>query len=107
MRPLRAVAHVRAGDKGDTSQVSVIAYDPKDYPLLARALTAERLRRHLARLPVAEVRRYELPALGALNFVLKNALRGGVTRSLALDPHGKTLAALLLDLELPESTEAD
>lgn len=105
MRLLRTVAHTRAGDKGDTSQISVIAYNPADYALLEQVLTADRLRRHLAALPITEVRRYDLPDLGALNFVLKNALRGGVTRSLALDPHGKTLGALLLDLEIPDAAD--
>lgn len=94
------VAHVRAGDKGDISQLAVIAYDPADYPMLARMLTAARVATHLARLSPREIVRYELPRLGALNFVLHGALNGGVTRSLALDIHGKTLSMQLLDLEL-------
>lgn len=94
------LAHVRTGDKGDISQISVIAYWAADYPLLARLVTAERVCAHLAALPVRRATRYELPALGALNFVLEGALAGGVTRSLALDPHGKALGAQLLDLAL-------
>lgn len=101
MTRLRALAHVRSGDKGDTAQVSVIAYREADYPLLAAAVTAARVAAHLGALPDGVVvRRAELPRLGALMFVLEGALAGGVTRSLALDAHGKTLAMQLLDLEL-------
>jgi len=94
------IAHLRSGDKGDTAQISVIAYDAADYPLLVREVTAERVVAHLSGLIVRRAIRYELPRLGALNFVLEGALGGGVTRSLALDTHGKTLAAQLLDLRL-------
>ncbi|WP_420139969.1 AtuA-related protein [Sphingomonas sp.] len=96
------IAHARAGDKGDISQISVIAYDPADYALLARMVTSDRVVAHFAGLPVSAVQRHEVPALGALNFVLRGALHGGVTRSLALDLHGKTLSAQLLDLEIEE-----
>ncbi|MEN2746763.1 hypothetical protein [Sphingomonas sp. T9W2] len=96
------IAHLRTGDKGDISQVSVIAFDPADYPLLARAVTVERVLAHLAQLTVRRATRYELPGLGALNFVLEGALNGGVTRSLALDAHGKALGAQLLDLPLED-----
>ncbi|WP_294212150.1 AtuA-related protein [Sphingomonas parapaucimobilis] len=95
---LRDVAHIRTGDKGDISQIAVIAYREDDYELLARQVTIERVAAHFADLQVRSIRRYELPGLGALNFVLEGALRGGVTRSLALDAHGKTLGAQLLDL---------
>jgi hypothetical protein len=95
---LRDVAHIRTGDKGDISQIAVIAYDEADFALLARQVTTDRVSAHFADLPVRSIRRYELPALGALNFVLEGALRGGVTRSLSLDAHGKTLGAQLLDL---------
>jgi hypothetical protein len=97
---LGEIAHARAGDKGDVSQISVIAYDPADFPRLCREVTVARVRAHLAALPLREAVRYELPALGALNFVLNGALGGGVTRSLSLDAHGKTLSTQLLDLEL-------
>jgi hypothetical protein len=100
---LREIAHARAGDKGNISNISVIAYDPADYPLLERWLTADRVRQHLRALVHGEVRRYTLPGLGALNFVLQDALAGGVTRSLALDAHGKTLSSALLTLEIPEA----
>jgi len=100
---LREIAHVRTGDKGDTSNMAVIAYRREDFDRLRQALTAERVAAWFADSRPAEaapVRRYELPALGALNFVLPGALRGGVTRSLALDAHGKGLGAALLDLDL-------
>lgn len=95
---LREIAHVRTGDKGDISQIAVIAYREEDFARLARTVTVERIAAHLADLPVRLIRRYEVPGLGALNFVLEGALRGGVTRSLALDAHGKTLGSQLLDL---------
>jgi hypothetical protein len=98
------IAHLRTGDKGDISQVSVIAYDPADFELLTREVTVERVLAHLALLTVRRATRYELPGLGALNFVLDGALNGGVTRSLALDAHGKALGAQLLDLPLDGDT---
>ena len=99
---LRAIAHSRTGNKGDISNISVIAYDRADYPLIARYVTAERVKEHFAGIVRGEVSRYELPQLGALNFVLRHALGGGVTRSLALDAHGKCLGSAILALELPE-----
>ena len=98
---LRALAHARTGDKGDTSNISVIAYDAADYAFLAEHVTAERVRAHFAGVVRGRVTRYELPGLGALNFVLEQALGGGVTRSLALDTHGKSLSSSLLEMELP------
>jgi hypothetical protein len=103
---LRAIAHSRTGDKGNTSNVSVIAFDERDFPLLARHVTAERVRSHLGAIVQGEVTRYELPGIGALNFVLHGALGGGVTRSLALDPHGKSLSSALLDLDIPDGEQA-
>jgi hypothetical protein len=99
---LHEIAHSRAGDKGDISNLSLIAYDRADYALLERHVTAERVRAHFAGIVQGEVLRYALPHLGALNFVMRQALGGGVTRSLALDAHGKCLSALLLTLEIPE-----
>ena len=99
---LRALAHSRTGDKGNTSNISVSACDERDFPFIARHVTAERVRTHLAAIVAGEVTRYELPGIGALNFVLRGALGGGVTRSLALDPHGKSLSSALLDLDLPD-----
>lgn len=100
MMRLHQIAHVRTGDKGDTSQISVIAYAAGDYPVLLREVTCERVRAYFPDLPVRSITRFEVPGLAALNFVLEGALHGGVTRSLALDAHGKTLGAQLLDLEI-------
>ncbi|WP_315801293.1 hypothetical protein [Bradyrhizobium sp. SZCCHNS3002] len=97
---LRDIAHSRTGDKGDTSNISVIAYDPRDYPLLLAQVTAERVKAHFAGIVQGEVVRYELPNIAALNFVMSRALGGGVTRSLALDAHGKSLSSALLDLDI-------
>jgi hypothetical protein len=99
---LREIAHARTGDKGDASTISVIAYRAGDFDRIARAVTVERVRAHFADFAPTAVERYELPLIGALNFVLRGALRGGVTRSLALDAHGKCIGAALLDLELPD-----
>jgi hypothetical protein len=98
---LRQLAHCRTGDKGDNSNVSVIVYRPQDYPLIEQHLTAERIRAHLRGQVRGGITRYCLPTLGAINFVLHDALTGGVTRSLALDPHGKCISGIILDLELP------
>jgi hypothetical protein len=98
---LREIAHARAGDKGETLNLSVIAYRPEDYALIERHVTAERVKDHFRGIVEGEVVRYALPRLGALNFVLHRALSGGVTRSLALDAHGKSLSSALLSLELP------
>jgi hypothetical protein len=98
---LRALAHGRAGDKGRRVNLSVIAFDPANYPRLVEALTPARVGTHLAGLIDGPVVRYELPQLAALNFVLERPAGGGVTETLALDPHGKSLSAALLDLEIP------
>lgn len=97
---LREIAHSRTGDKGNISNISVIAYDPGDYPLLLAQVTSTRVKAHFRGIVKGEVMRYELPAIAALNFVLQEALGGGVTRSLALDAHGKSLSSALLDLEI-------
>lgn len=94
--PLHAIAHGRAGDKGDTSNVSIIAYRPEAWPYLLEQATEDRVRETFAHLGVTKCRRYELPNLHALNFVIENALQGGVNASLGLDRHGKTLSFLLL-----------
>lgn len=99
---LRDIAHIRTGDKGDTCNISVIAYHAHDFERLRQHITAERVRAALGGLVRGEVTRFELPQLGALNFVLRGALGGGVTRSLALDAHGKSLGSALLGLELEE-----
>ena len=95
---LRDIVHTRTGDKGNRSTLSVIAYDKKDFALLEKQLTPERVKEHYAGIVHGPVERYSLPQLGALNFVMHNALGGGVTRSLALDAHGKCLSAKLLSL---------
>lgn len=97
---LRDLAHARSGDKGDTSNISVIAYRMSDYELLRAELTAARVQAFLAKLVRGPVERYEIAQLGALNFVLHRALGGGVTRSLALDIHGKCLSSILLAMEI-------
>jgi len=97
---LRQIAHARTGDKGETCNISLIAFEPRDYDLLLRAATPERVKALFAAFVRGEVTRYELPHLQALNFVMTGALGGGVTRSLALDPHGKSLSTLLLDLDI-------
>lgn len=97
---LRELAHARAGDKGNTSTISVIARDPVDYPTLCRAVTTDRVAAHFAGIVTGPITRFELPGLAALNFVLEGALAGGVTRSIALDAHGKSLSSLMLELEI-------
>jgi hypothetical protein len=98
--PLRQIAHARAGDKGNRSNVAVFAYDPKDYPALKAQLTPERLKAEFGKLLRGSIRRYALDHLGALNFVMDEALEGGVNESLNLDAHGKSWSFLLLGLEL-------
>ena len=95
------IAHSRAGDKGDTSNISAIAYDDAGWEVLREQLTAEVVMRAFAHIAKGPVTRYELPNLQALNFVIEGALGGGVTRSLAQDAHGKSLSSLLLTIELP------
>ncbi len=98
--PLAQIAHGRSGDKGDTSNIGVIAYDEKHYPILLREVTAGRVKRHFGELIEGDVERFELPNLGALNFLLHGALGGGGTLSLRIDAQGKTLAAGLLGMEI-------
>jgi hypothetical protein len=103
---LRVIAHSRTGDKGNISNISVIAYDAKDYELLCKQVTAARVKAHFVGVVQGEVVRYELPDLSALNFVMHQALGGGVTRSLALDAHGKSLSSALLDLDIAPAPDA-
>ncbi|KIZ47745.1 MULTISPECIES: hypothetical protein [Rhodopseudomonas] len=97
------MAHSRTGDKGDISNISVIVYDQKDYDRVRDYLTADRVSKHFKGIVTGEVVRYEAPTLGALNFVMQGALGGGVTRSLALDAHGKCLASALLAMDIPDA----
>jgi DNA-binding transcriptional regulator YdaS (Cro superfamily) len=97
------LGHSRAGDKGDTSNVSVIAYHEAGWEVLRRELSAERVMAAYAHIAKGPVTRYELPKLRALNFVIERALGGGVTRSLRQDMHGKSLSTLILTIELPDA----
>lgn len=97
---LKDIAHSRTGDKGNISNISLIAYDMKDYELLREKVTPERVKAWFSEIVEGDVVRYELPNLGALNFVMYDALFGGVTRSLAVDKHGKSLSSALLEMEI-------
>lgn len=102
------IAHGRSGDKGDTVNIGVIARRDEWYPLLASALSAERVRAYLEPLGIGEVERFELPNLGALNFLVHEALGGGGAVALKLDAQGKTFAQALLrmPLNLPDDVVA-
>ncbi|MGF6906538.1 AtuA-related protein [Fusobacterium sp. PH5-44] len=97
---LLEIAHSRTGDKGNISNISLIVYDSKDYPLIRDLVTAERVKEYFKEIVFGEVVRYELPNMCALNFVMDGALGGGVTRSLAVDKHGKSLSSALLEMEI-------
>ena len=99
---LRELAHSRTGDKGNTLNISVICHDARHYEQLRAVLSPERVKAHLRVVVRGDVVRHELPCLAAFNFVLGDALGGGVTRSLALDAHGKSLSSALMDLDLEE-----
>jgi len=102
---LLKLAHSRSGDKGDTSNIGLIALRPEYYPILVREVTASRVKDHFKGICLGEVERFELPNLGALNFLLHQSLGGGGTISLRTDPQGKTLSVALLrmEIELSES----
>ncbi|MFN8443760.1 MAG: hypothetical protein U0175_23480 [Caldilineaceae bacterium] len=102
--PLHHIAHGRTGDKGNTSNISVIAYRPEFYPILLEQVTVERVAELFRHRQPTTIHRYELPKLHALNFVFEDLLDGGVNQSLNLDSHGKTLAFLLLEMaiEIPK-----
>ncbi|MFL5098182.1 MAG: hypothetical protein ACJ8ES_23005 [Xanthobacteraceae bacterium] len=100
MAKLYELAHCRAGDKGNTTILSLIAYRPEDFSLLRDKVTVDAVKRHLAGIVRGELTRYELPHLWALQFVGRDALAGGVTTSLALDAHGKSLSSALLEMEI-------
>jgi hypothetical protein len=97
---LREIAHARSGDKGDTNNIGVIAYEPHYYPLLLQWVTPERVKAHFGSIVKGPVTRYELPNVHAINLVLEGALGGGVTRSLSIDPHGKSYSALILTIPI-------
>ena len=102
---LRALAHSRSGDKGAVTTLSLIAVEERHYPRLVREVTADRVRAHFAELFDGDVTRYELSNLGALNFVLRGRVGGGVTSTQALDPHGKSFSSALLEMEIPDDDE--
>jgi hypothetical protein len=106
---LARLAHARSGDKGDTANIGVVAWREEYYPVLVRELTAERVLAFFSDRVLGPGRRYELPNLAALNFVLERALGGGGTVSLRTDAQGKTLAAALLrmEVEIDEHVLAD
>ena len=97
---LREIAHSRTGDKGNISNISLIAYKTEDYPILREKVTPEAVKAWFEDMVQGEVIRYEIPQLAAMNFVMYDALGGGVTRSLSLDAHGKGLSCYLLDMEI-------
>ena len=97
---LREIAHARAGDKGDRSNVAVYAYEARHYGAIKAQLTPERLKAEFPQLLQGPVRRFALDQLCALNFVMDRALEGGVNQSLNLDSHGKSWSFLLLGLEI-------
>ena len=105
---LQHTAHCRSGDKGNTSNISVIAYAPEFYPYLKEQLTADRFKAHYAGVVTGKVTRYDVDGLQALNFVAEGALGGGVSRSLCLDNYGKSLSAKVLsfELEIPDSLKS-
>ncbi|GAA4401419.1 hypothetical protein GCM10023187_15580 [Nibrella viscosa] len=97
---LYSLAHSRAGDKGNTLTLSLIPYNPEDYPVLCTQVTVEAVKNHLCEIVAGEITRYELPNLPALQFVCQQALTGGVTTSLTMDTHGKSLSYALLEMEI-------
>lgn len=98
--PLMELAHARSGDKGDTANVGVIAYDAADYPLIVEQVTAERVKEHFGRMVTGPVERFRLDNLHAVNFLLHGALDGGGTVSLMTDAQGKVFSTALLRMEL-------
>jgi hypothetical protein len=94
------IAHSRAGDKGNTLTLSLIPYQEADFELLCSTVTAEKVKQHLKDIVAGNIVRYELPNIAALLFVCEQALMGGVTTSLAIDTHGKTLSYALLEMEI-------
>ena len=94
------LAHARSGDKGDTANIGLIALRDDIYPILVREVTAERVKQHFKGICLGDVERFELPNLGALNFLLHESLGGGGTLSLMTDAQGKTFSTALLRMEI-------
>jgi len=99
------IAHARSGDKGDMANIGLIARKQEHYPVLLREVTAERVKQHFGNRCRGPVERFELPNIGALNFLLHEALGGGGTLSLRADAQGKTLGAALLRMEVDVSSD--
>lgn len=99
-RKLIDLAHARSGDKGDTANIGIIARQPEYYPILVSQVTAERVKEHFKGVCLGKVERFEVPNLGALNFLLRESLDGGGTVSLKADPQGKTYSTALLRMEV-------
>lgn len=97
---LREIALCRAGDKGDISNVSVIPYDEKNYDLVREHVTVEKVREAYGELVKGDIKKYELPGIKALNFVMYEALGGGVSRSLCIDLHGKSRGSIMGQIEI-------
>ena len=104
---LRELASARAGDKGNTSNIAVWAYDPRHYPAIKASLTAARVKAAFPALFTGRVRRYALDQLCGLNFVIEDGLEGGVNESLNLDSHGKSFSFLILDLDIELGIELE
>ncbi|MFV0387589.1 MAG: hypothetical protein ACK5NT_02445 [Pyrinomonadaceae bacterium] len=102
---LTKLAHARSGDKGDTANVGVIAFDAQIYPILVREVTKEKVKAHFGEMVKGDVERYELPNLGALNFLLHGSLGGGGTVSLMTDAQGKTFSTALLRMMIDVTPE--
>jgi hypothetical protein len=102
---LTKLAHARSGDKGDTANIGLIALREEFYPLLVREVTAERVKQHFKGICKGEVERFELPNIGALNFLLHESLGGGGTLSLMTDAQGKTFSTALLRMEIEISDQ--
>jgi hypothetical protein len=102
-RKLIEFAHARSGDKGDTANVGIIARKPEYYPVLVREVTAARVKEHFEGVCLGKVERFELPNLGALNFLLHESLDGGGTLALKADPQGKTYSSALLRMEIDDT----
>lgn len=103
---LHQIAHGRSGDKGNRLNINVIAYEQRHWPVLLAEVTAERVATLFAHRGVTQVTRYELPRLAALNFVIEDALEGGVNSSLGLDTHGKCLSYLVLGMDIRVPVES-
>lgn len=97
---LKEICHSRTGDKGDISNISLIPWNEADYPMLKEKVTAQRVKEYFSDICKGSVTRYEVDGICALNFVMEQALGGGVLRSLAIDKHGKALSSALLEMEV-------